>query len=194
VTQQISIVLNAFAPLVRKYEGLRLKAYLCPAGIPTIGYGHTKGVKLGQSITEEVAEEMLAEDMTTALHATLVLCPILTTESPQKIAAIADFTFNLGSGRLKASTLRRRINAGEYNEVPYELRRWVRAGPRILAGLVARRESEVQLWLSEDVRESTIGKESGGTGTSMDSVPFAKSVTGLSGRLRNTASQLFRGL
>lgn len=146
----IATVLNTFAPLVRRYEGLRLKAYLCPAGIPTIGYGHTKGVQLGMTITELDAESLLTQDMQIAVAATIRLCPALTLETPIRLAAIADFTFNLGAGRLQASTLRRRLNAGEYDEVPYELRRWVRAGPKILPGLVARRESEIELFLQEE--------------------------------------------
>ena len=102
----VDTVLSAFAPLVRRYEGLRLQAYLCPAGIPTIGYGHTKGVKIGQTITEAQAEILLQQDMLAAVGDTLRLCPVLAPESPEKLAAIADFTFNLGAGRLKASTLR----------------------------------------------------------------------------------------
>lgn len=145
----ISAVLTALAPLVKRYEGLRLSAYLCPAGIPTIGYGHTKGVRLGDVISRDRAEELLVEDMTAAVADTLRLCPVLVQSSAEKIAAIADFTFNLGAGRLAASTLRRRINAGEWDDVPYELRRWVRAGPKILPGLVLRRENEIGLFLQE---------------------------------------------
>lgn len=144
-----STVLNVLAPLVKRFEGKRLAAYLCPAGIPTIGYGHTEGVKLGQSITEQEADALLLQDMSQSVSDTIRLCPVLAQEAPTKLAAIADFTFNLGAGRLKASTLRRRINAGEYEDVPYELRRWVRAGPKVLAGLVARREAEVKLWNGE---------------------------------------------
>ena len=143
-----STVLNALAPLVRRYEGLRLRAYLCPAGIPTIGYGHTKGVSLGQVITVEEAESLLQQDMSLALASTLQLCPALAKDQ-LKLAAVADFTFNLGAGRLRASTLRRRINDGDYEDVPHQLRRWVRAGPKILPGLVARRESEIELFLQD---------------------------------------------
>lgn len=144
--QLISTALTVLAPVVKRFEGLRLVAYLCPAGIPTIGYGHTKGVTLGQRITEEQADALLQQDMATAVRAALRECPALADMGPQKLAAIADFTFNLGAGRLRASTLRRRINAGEFDDVPYELRRWVRAGPRVLSGLVLRREAEVKLW------------------------------------------------
>jgi lysozyme len=141
-----STVLTVLAPVVKRFEGLRLAAYLCPAGIPTIGYGHTKGVTLGMTISEAEADALLQADMLVALRATIRECPVLAHESPAKLAAIADFTFNLGAGRLRASTLRRRINAGEFDDVPYELRRWVRAGPKVLAGLVARREADVILW------------------------------------------------
>jgi lysozyme len=163
-----------------------LKAYVCPAGIPTIGYGHTSGVKLGMTISKEEAERLLVQDMTIALNATLALCPILKTESPSKIAAIADFTFNLGAGRLKASTLRRRINAGEYEDVPYELSRWVKGLEKgvyvTLPGLVLRRQAEAQLWLSDELSESTTGKESGTTGVSQLFVPFTDLVSGFGGR------------
>lgn len=165
----ISTVLSVLAPLVKRYEGLRLRAYICPAGIPTIGYGHTKGVSLGQTITELQADALLEQDMTAAVLDTLRLCPVLAQETQTRLAAVADFTFNLGAGRLKASTLRRRINTGEYDDVPYELRRWVRAGPNILPGLVARRESEVQLWLSAERTASTNGNGSGTTGTASNS-------------------------
>lgn len=143
----ISTVLTVFAPLVKQFEGLRLKTYLCPAGIPTIGYGHTKDVRLGQTITLTEAESLLEQDMTAAVLGTVRLCPVLAQETPIRLAAVADLTFNLGAARLASSTLRRRINTGEYDEVPYELRRWVRAGPNVLPGLVARREQEVSLWL-----------------------------------------------
>lgn len=145
-TPTSSTVLTVLAPVVKRFEGLRLVSYLCPAGIPTIGYGHTKGVTLGMTISEAQAEDLLQEDLSVAVSATLTMCPALARESPSRLAAIADFTFNLGAGRLRASTLRRRINAGEFDDVPYELRRWVRAGPRVLSGLVLRRETEVKLW------------------------------------------------
>lgn len=147
----ISTVLTVLAPLVKRYEGLRLNAYLCPTGHPTIGYGHTQGVQLGQTITLQEADALLVQDMIVAVADTLRLCPVLAQETPTRLAAVADFTFNLGAGRLKASTLRRRINTGEYNDVPYELRRWVMGLQNgiytKMPGLVARREAEVGLWL-----------------------------------------------
>lgn len=139
----MSLIRNELLDLIRRWEGLRLKAYLCPANVWTIGYGHTKGVKPGDVWTPEQAEEALVEDARVHIEQTLVLCPTLDNE---RLSAIADFTFNLGAGRLKASSLRRRINNGEFELVPQEIRKWVWAGGRKLAGLVARREDEVRLW------------------------------------------------
>lgn len=134
--------------LAKRWEGLRLNAYLCPAQVWTIGYGHTSGVKPGDKIDKATAEELLRADLRQALGDTLALCPGLSDEPSGRLAAIVDFTYNLGSGRLKASTLRRRLNAGEYEAVPSELRKWVWGGGKKLPGLVARREAEVQLWTS----------------------------------------------
>lgn len=96
-------------------------------------------------ITEAEAEDYLARDLITALNATLRLCPVLTTEPEGRLAAIVDFTFNLGSGRLQASTLRRRINQRNWKSSAQELHRWVYAGGKILDGLVVRRKVESHL-------------------------------------------------
>jgi len=79
------------------------------------------------------------------LAATLRYCPVLATEPENRLAAIVDFTFNLGAGRLQTSTLRRRVNQRDWAEAARELRRWVHGGGKVLPGLVARREAEVQL-------------------------------------------------
>lgn len=136
------------AALCRRFEGLHLRPYLCPAGVPTIGYGSTlyedgQPVRLTDSpITAERAEAMLLRDLRTIrMPAVLRLCPGATTGGQQ--AALADFAFNLGTGALASSTLRKRVNAGRWDEVPAELRRWVRAGGQVLRGLVARREAEI---------------------------------------------------
>jgi lysozyme len=77
------------------------------------------------------------------LPAVLRLCPGV--DSPGRLAALIDFTFNLGSGQLRASTLRKRVNAGDWDAVPAELRKWVRGGGRVLRGLVLRRGAEAAL-------------------------------------------------
>ena len=136
--------------LARGFEGLYLSPYLCPAGIPTIGLGATyyeSGAPVtlhDPAITRARAEALLLWMIHTRyLPAVLKLCPGV--NSPERLAAIIDFTFNLGSGRLKTSTLRKRINAGRWGDVPTELRKWTRGGGRVLRGLVRRREAEILL-------------------------------------------------
>lgn len=101
-------------------------------------------------ITEAEADVYLARDLQTALAATLRHCPVLATESPGRLAAIVDFTFNLGAGRLQTSTLRRRINQRDWVAAGQELRRWVYGGGKVLPGLVSRREAEAD-WLVRNV-------------------------------------------
>jgi len=142
--------------LAKRFEGFhrvaradpgRAQPYICPAGYWTIGYGHLCDPK-HPPITEAEAEIYLAHDLQTALVATLRYCPVLATESEGRLAAIVDFTFNLGAGRLQTSTLRRRVNQRDWHGAGQELRRWVYGGGKVLPGLVARREAEVMLLLS----------------------------------------------
>ena len=138
------------AALCRRFEGFFPDPYICPAGVPTIGYGTTRypdgrAASLRDApVTRERAEELLAHDLRTVfLPAVIRLCPTLDTR--ERLAAILDWTYNLGPGNLSASTLRRRIQAGRWDDVPAELRRWVRGGGRVLRGLVLRREAEAAL-------------------------------------------------
>ena len=96
-------------------------------------------------ISEGEAEVYLAEDLMTALTATIRYCPVLATESESRLAAIVDFTFNLGAGRLQMSTLRRRVNQRDWSSAANEIGRWVRGGGNVLPGLVARRQAEAVL-------------------------------------------------
>jgi len=133
--------------LIKRFEGLRLKAYLCPAGVPTIGYGATgPDIKLGDVWTHEQADARLSKDAETAVRSAKRLCPEIV-EDEGKLAAIADFAFNLGPTRLAGSTLRRRIKAGDYDGAAVELMKWVRGGGRVLPGLVLRRLAERNLFL-----------------------------------------------
>ena len=138
------------AALCRRFEGFYSRPYLCPAGVPTIGYGATRYldgrvVRLSDPpISREAAERMLLVMVRrTYLPAVVALCPHI--DTPGRAAALIDFTFNLGAGALRASTLRRRVNAGQWGEVPRELRKWVRGGGKVLKGLVIRREAEAAL-------------------------------------------------
>jgi lysozyme len=140
--------------LAKRFEGFERKVkrgieitavpYICPAGFWTIGYGHLCHPK-HSPITEAEAEAYLALDLQTALAATLRYCPVLITEPEERLAAIVDFTFNLGAGRLQTSTLRRRINQRDWRSASQELQRWVYAGGVVLSGLVTRRYEETQL-------------------------------------------------
>lgn len=96
-------------------------------------------------VSREQAETYLREDLRTALAATLRFCPVLAAEPEGRLAAIVDFTFNLGAGRLQTSTLRRRINQRDWATAANELGRWVYGGGKVLPGLVARRAEEVSL-------------------------------------------------
>lgn len=142
--------------LAKRFEGFERKVkrgtditaipYVCPAGFWTIGYGHLCDAT-HPPITEREAEVYLARDLQAALAATLRHCPVLATEPEGRLAAIVDFTFNLGGGRLQTSTLRRRVNQRDWVPAAMELRRWVYGGGHVLPGLVARREAEASLIL-----------------------------------------------
>lgn len=135
--------LDVLLSLIRRFEGLRLKSYLCPAGVPTIGYGATgPDIKLGQRWDSQTAEARAVKDATVHIHTATRYCPALTGDA---LAAIADFSFNLGPTRLKASTLRRKLNSGDMHGAQVELRKWVRGGGKILPGLVIRRDAEARL-------------------------------------------------
>ena len=99
---------------------------------------------MGMDVSEEWAEHRLSADLAKFLHGTIMLCPLLA-ERPAALGAITDFSFNLGLGNLRASTLRKRLNEGMVEEARRELRRWVNGGGRRLPGLVLRREAEAAL-------------------------------------------------
>lgn len=149
--------LEVAASLCRRFEGLHLKPYLCPAGVPTIGWGTTvypngKPVRLTDPpISKEYADELLYSDLARFHSDVLALCPGLAGSPGPRVGAIIDFTYNLGSGRLKASTLRRRINARDWDGARSEIVKWNKGrDPKtgrltILRGLVLRRQAEANL-------------------------------------------------
>ena len=132
--------------IVKEAEGLRLSAYLCPAGIPTIGYGHTKGVKLGDTCTREQAEKWLENDFFMAK--TDVKAVVRVPLSDNQLDALASFVFNLGVRKLIQSTLLKKLNAGDYSGAAAEFDKWVFAGKVKLNGLVKRRAKERKLFES----------------------------------------------
>lgn len=144
-------MIDIAAALARRFEGLYLRPYLCPAGVPTVGYGATyyeDGTRVQLTdlpITRERAEQLLRWMVRTKyLPAVLRLCPGV--DNADRLAALIDFTFNLGAGNLRASNLRRRVNARDYDAVPDEMRKWNKAGGRVLRGLVLRREAEIAVF------------------------------------------------
>lgn len=135
--------------MCKRWEGVYLSPYLCPAGVPTIFIGATyyedgRRVTLSDpSGTVWQAEVLLNSQLTKIyLPQVLRLCPMI--DTPERLAAILDFTYNLGASNLRHSGLRRRINARQWEYVPDELRKWVKGGGNRLRGLVLRRENEIQ--------------------------------------------------
>jgi lysozyme len=132
--------------MAKEFEGFYPAPYLCPAGYWTVGYGHLCRPD-HPPVTEREATELLLDDLEAAVDASLRLCPVLLAEREQRLAAVADFAFNLGAGRLQMSTLRRRVNQRDWEEAARQIRRWVWGGGRVLPGLVRRREVEAALLL-----------------------------------------------
>ncbi len=132
--------------LIKKFEGLELKAYRDAIGVLTIGYGHTGGVKDGQTITEAQAVALLRDDLAGFERAIERMIDV--SLSQQQFDALVSFTFNVGSGALNKSTLRRKLNQGDYQGAAEEFLRWAKAGGKELPGLVKRRAAERELFLS----------------------------------------------
>lgn len=129
--------------LIRSFEGCRLMPYVCPAGVWTCGWGSTGAdVMPGQAWSRDYANQRMTMDAHKFARGTLTLCPQL---SGTRLCAVADFAYNLGLGSLQASTLRRKVNAGDWDGAKIELMRWVRGGGRVLPGLVRRRRAEAEL-------------------------------------------------
>ena len=134
--------------LIQKYEGLKLSSYLCPANVWTIGYGTTrikgKAVTSGMTCTEQQAEEYLRDDLQVFAQAVkqLVKVPL----NDNQFSALLSFTYNLGVGALEKSTLLKKLNEGSYGAAQAEFLKWIRAGGKILPGLVRRRGEEAELF------------------------------------------------
>jgi lysozyme len=135
--------LETLYTLIRRFEGCRLTPYYCPSGVLTCGWGSTgPDVFPGRKWTQEYADARLEMDAARFAKGSILLCPALAGDA---LCAIADFAYNLGLGRLRASTLRRKLNEGDYEAAGRELMKWVRGGGRVLRGLVIRRSTEAAL-------------------------------------------------
>ena len=139
--------------LIKKFEGCELEAYQCAAGVWTIGYGYTKDVKEGDVWSEEKADFMLWRELDDEYEHyinSLVTAPI----NQCQFDALVSWVYNLGPANLKASTLLKKLNAGEYNEVPAQIKRWnkatVNGDRKVLPGLTRRREAEALMFEGKD--------------------------------------------
>ena len=132
--------------LIKHFEGCELEAYKCPAGVWTIGYGHIKGVQEGMKITEMQAEEMLQSEL--IAYEGYINDLVEVELNQNQFDAMVSWVYNLGGGNLRASTLLKVLNAGNYAGVPEQMLRWNKAGGKVLEGLTRRRQAEADLFVA----------------------------------------------
>lgn len=135
--------------LIKEFEGVRLKSYKCPAGVYTIGVGHTSAagppqVKAGMTITQAQANKILANDL--GQYEDAINNSVKVPLTQNQFDALVSFVFNVGIGAFQKSTLLKKLNAGQYDAVPGELMKWTKGGGKELPGLVRRRRAEAALW------------------------------------------------
>lgn len=116
------------ADFIKRLEGLRLTAYKDSAGVVTIGYGHTGDVRMGQTISEADADSYFTKDIAWAVDAVNGAVKVNLTQA--QFDALVSFTFNVGAGAFRSSTLLKKLNAGDYSAVLGEMARWVYAGDK----------------------------------------------------------------
>lgn len=141
----VYITSNPAVELIKRFEGLKLETYKCPAGVLTIGYGHTGAdVVCGMKITAEEAERLLRDDLRHFEWRVQQLVTVPLTQG--QFDALVSFAFNVGLGALERSTLLRKLNAEDYKGAAAEFGRWTKAGGKDLPGLIRRRRAERQLF------------------------------------------------
>jgi lysozyme len=134
--------------LIKKFEGCELEAYKCAAGVWTIGYGHTKDVKEGDSILKEDAESMLMHEL--QKYCNDVNIAVKVDLKQNEFDALVSWTYNLGLTNLNSSTMLKVLNEGKHNEVPAQIKRWNKASGQVKQGLVRRREAEALMFEGKD--------------------------------------------
>ena len=134
--------------LIKRFEGCRLEAYKCSAEVLTIGYGHTGGVKEDDTITQEEAEKLLRADV--FKFEEYVEDNVMVELDQGQFDALVAWTFNLGPGNLRESTMLKKLNEADYASVPSEMKRWNKAGGKTLDGLIRRRNAEALLFQSKE--------------------------------------------
>jgi lysozyme len=133
--------------IIKESEGLYLEAYPCPAGIWTIGYGHTSGVKKGMTITEAEADTYLRSDVISAEQD--VSNKVKVSLNSNQFSALVSFVFNIGGTQFSASTLLKKLNVSDYAGAAAEFGRWNKANGKVLSGLVTRRDKEKNFFSNE---------------------------------------------
>ena len=130
--------------LIKHFEGCELQAYQCAAGVWTIGYGHTKGVQPGDEWSEDHANHMLEVELEEYENyvSTAVTVPL----SQNQFDALVSWVYNLGNGNLTSSTMLKVLNSGDYAGVPAQIKRWNKAGGKVLEGLTRRRQAEADMF------------------------------------------------
>ena len=133
---------------IRNEEGCKLKAYLCPAGRWTIGYGHTAGVTEGMAISQAHAEELLRADVIDCAGrmASYIKAPV----TKWQFIALVSLSFNVGDLRRKAPKLLHNLNSRQEDKAAHEFLDICRAGGKVVPGLKRRREKEAKLFLRTD--------------------------------------------
>jgi len=140
--------LEILIKLIKESEGCKLTSYKCPAGIWTIGYGQTKDIKDGMTWTQNQADEDLVKTALEVLNRAIKYSPILASVNMEKQAAIADFIYNLGVGNYATSTLKKKVDVGDWVSAASEIKRWDKAAGKVLKGLTVRRAKEAALLLA----------------------------------------------
>lgn len=140
--------MTGLVALIKEFEGCKLKAYKCPSGVWTCGWGST-GPDVDQNTvwTQEQADARMEKDMNKFMELTVQLSPVLRAY-PNKWQAVADFVYNCGPGAYQKSTLRKMVNAEDWDAAVGEFKKWTKGGGKVLTGLVRRREEEIKLFLS----------------------------------------------
>ena len=139
---------NKGIELIKQFEGCRLKAYQDSVGVWTIGYGHTEGVEEGMEISQHQADIMLGSDL--VKYANYINEYVTVSLNQNQFDALTSWVYNLGPGNLKSSTMLKVLNEGSYDDVPFQIKRWNKAGGKVLKGLVRRREAEAELFATGD--------------------------------------------
>ena len=142
---------NEGISLIKKFEGCELEAYKCAAGVWTIGYGHTKDVREGMTISKEQADNMLLNELD--IYCLHVEKAVEVDLKQCEFDALVSWTYNLGPTNLNNSTMLKVLNDKDFNEVPHQLKRWNKADGKVLQGLVRRREAEALLFEGKDWTE-----------------------------------------